>query len=364
MEREEKKKKWNRALVLGAVFFLAGLLLQLGARGILWFGEWYALQVYPGLAATWGRLWGLFPFSVSEIGIYILVAAAVCWGIKNRRSWGKLLGALWVALSVVFLLFTANCGINYYRNPFSSYSGLEIKAHSEEELRELVAWLTVRVNETSGRRWDQNGNKLAAGPTGEEGVKAMERLGQIYPQLGGYYPKPKPVLVSRILTVQQITGIYSPFTIEANYNREIPDYNIPHTVCHELSHLKGFMREDEANFIGYLACIGSGDIRFEYSGYLCGWIYAGNALYKVNREAYYEYLNQLDGRIRDDLCENSLFWDRFDTRISEAANQMNDAYLKINSQKDGVKSYGRVVDLMIAHYQKTEAVRPDPEVLP
>ena len=32
----------------------------------------------------------------------------------------------------------------------------------------------------------------------------------------------------------------------------MPFYNIPHTICHELSHLKGYMREDEANFIGYL----------------------------------------------------------------------------------------------------------------
>ena len=73
----------------------------------------------------------------------------------------------------------------------------------------------------------------------------MIRLGQSYPQLDGYYPYPKPLINSRLLSVQQLCGIYSPFTIEANYNREMPYYNIPHTICHELSHLKGFMREDE-----------------------------------------------------------------------------------------------------------------------
>ena len=105
----------------------------------------------------------------------------------------------------------------------------------------------------------------------------MIRLGQSYPQLDGYYPYPKPLINSRLLSVQQLCGIYSPFTIEANYNREMPYYNIPHTICHELSHLKGFMREDEANFIGYLACIGSDSPDFRYSGYLTGWVYAGNA---------------------------------------------------------------------------------------
>jgi hypothetical protein len=31
------------------------------------------------------------------------------------------------------------------------------------------------------------------------------------------------------------------------------------------------------------------------------------------------------------------------------SNQLNDAYLKLNSQSDGVKSYGRMVDLMLAY---------------
>jgi len=42
-----------------------------------------------------------------------------------------------------------------------------------------------------------------------------------------------------------------PFTFEANVNVDIPPYQIPSTMLHELSHLRGFMREDEANFISY-----------------------------------------------------------------------------------------------------------------
>lgn len=39
-------------------------------------------------------------------------------------------------------------------------------------------------------------------------------------------------------------------------------------ICHEFAHLKGFMQEDEANLIGYLACINSDDAFFRYSGYM------------------------------------------------------------------------------------------------
>ena len=95
------------------------------------------------------------------------------------------------------------------------------------------------------------------GKWGKNGQNAMKGLANEYPQFKSWYPYPKPLIHPRLLSVQQLTGVYSPFTVEANYNSEIPAYNIPHTICHELSHLKGYMREDEANFIGYLACTGS-----------------------------------------------------------------------------------------------------------
>jgi len=39
--------------------------------------------------------------------------------------------------------------------------------------------------------------------------------------------------------------------------------------------------------------------------------------------------------------------------VSEVANQINDTYLKVNGQSDGVKSYDRMVDLLVS-YRKTE----------
>ena len=181
----------------------------------------------------------------------------------------------------------------------------------------------------------------------------MQAAAEEYPVLGGFYPRPKEVAVSWILSVQQLCGIYSPFTVEANFNGDMPDYNIPHTICHELSHLKGFMREDEANFIGYLACIRSENKAFRYSGYLTGWVYAGNALAKVDIDAYIELHNRLCAQALEDLAENNAFWDRYEGKVAEVSNQMNDVYLKVNKQEDGVKSYGRMVDLML-EYRKDQ----------
>ena len=78
-------------------------------------------------------------------------------------------------------------------------------------------------------------------------------------------------------------------------------------------------------------------------------VYAGNALARVDRKRYIELTDQLCEGARQDLDENSDFWNRYESRVSETATRMNDTYLKMNSQADGVKSYGRMVDLMLSY---------------
>lgn len=343
-----RKRKYGEftLTVAGVFLFLVSGVLQVLARKTAWFGNWYAEQIYPWLSGIFARFFGLLPFSAVELLLYFLILAFIVYGICHLGQWKRIVSATVFLLSILFFIYTANCGINYYRRPFSDYLEYKAGKYSAEELERLLSWLTEQVNDTyikieQGDSWDIR----------REAVKAMERLGEQYPKLTGYYPPPKPLLISRILSVQQLSGIYSPFTVEANYNAEMIPYNIPHTMCHELSHLRGFMREDEANFIGFLACIGADAREYHYSGYLMGWIYAGNALSSLDRQAYTKYWEKLRPEVWEDLRENTAFWDRFDTKVSKAAETINNTYLKANSQPDGVRSYGRAVDLMLAWYR-------------
>ena len=348
-ENPAQKRREIRLLLASGVLFALSLLFQLLARLVPGFGEWYAVTVYPFIVGTLGRISGIFPFSVVESAVYFLIAAAVWYTVTHIRRIKMVLVRALFLLTGIFFLFTFNCGVNYYRKPFSSYSGLEVRKSSKDELTELCAALTKTVNQYCE---DGVGAAMERKDANREGVAAMRRLGEQYPQLAGYYPRPKPLAWSYFFSVQQLCGQYSPFTVEANYNREMPDYNIPHTICHELSHLRGFMREDEANFIGYLACIGSDSPSYRYSGYLTGWVYATNALAKTDMDAYLELCGALDERAWVDLRGNNEFWARYDGKAAEVSNQLNDTYLKINNQADGVKSYGRVVDLMLAYTRK------------
>ena len=199
---------------------------------------------------------------------------------------------------------------------------------------------------------DQDGVMVLDIPMEKYAAEAMRGLGEDYPELAGYYPRPKGLLVPWILSIQNLTGVYSPFTVEANYNSGMTDYNIPFTACHELSHLRGFMQEEEANFIAYLACSRSDNVQFRYSGNLLGWIYCMSVLHNVDYDAWEEVRQTLAPEVEPDLAANREYWARYDGAVAEVSNKVNDTYLKANGQDDGVKSYDRMVDLIVAYYLK------------
>lgn len=334
--------------------------LQLLARKTTWFGTWYTGNIFPFFVNTVGRIMSLFPFSVVEIGLYVIILWAV-WitissiykAVTKKEKPLTLFGAWFhkvlTTAAILLMVYTMTCGINYYAISFSAMEGFAVQKSSKEELADLCRYLVNQINAAAEGLSVEEGGMLLTVDVQEEAVKAMQAAGEQYASLAGYYPQPKPVAVSWILSVQQLSGIYSPFTVEANYNREMTDYNIPATACHELSHLKGFAREDEANFIAYLACMASDCPEFNYSGAMLAYIYANNALYGAGEvELYREIRESLCDTAKRDLVANSTFWHRYESKVAEVSTQVNNTYLQINNQSDGVKSYGRMVDLLLA----------------
>ena len=282
------------------------------------------------------------------------------------------LGHLFLILSTLLVLYVFLCGINYHRTSFSEEAGLSvtIDAHGtvydEADLIALCDYLVTEINDTEAQfaattiqvegacigQTAETPKPSAAWlwHAGRTGQRAMEKLGQRYHRLSGHYPFPKPILNTWILSVQQTTGVYSPFTVEANYNRDIAYYDIPFTICHELSHLRGYMQEEEANFIGVLATIGADDLYFNYSGYVSAWVYAGNALARIDSTAFATLYSRINARTRQDMLYNNAYWQQFEGKPAEAHEQLNDTYLKMQGQATGVRSYGHVTDLMLEYF--------------
>lgn len=356
----------NIRIKAGCILLAAGALLLIAAGASSAFAQWYSVHIYPVWVGSVGRLAGILPFSLAELMLYALLIWILTAGVvhirrivhrrEEKQIFYRWLQSLFLLAAVLFFLYVINCGINYRRESFSKASGICVEEYSVSELKEVCLWLTEEVNELSDKvKRDGDGVMLLSSRNegaGEEAVCAMQNLGSIYEELSGYYPEPKGLMVPWILSVQNLTGVYSPFTIEANYNTGMTDYNIPFTMCHELSHLRGFMQEEEANFLAFLACYNSEEVEFRYSGNLMGWIYCMNLLYKVDYKEWEEVREKLSPVIEADLGANREYWDKYDGTVAEVANKVNDTYLKANGQEDGVKSYNRMADLIVAYFRQ------------
>jgi 3-mercaptopyruvate sulfurtransferase SseA len=51
------------------------------------------------------------------------------------------------------------------------------------------------------------------------------------------------------------------------------------------------------------------------------------------------------------LAAGAAYWKRFEGPVEQASTQINNAYLQANLQKDGVRSYGRMLDLVLAWHE-------------
>ena len=188
----------------------------------------------------------------------------------------------------------------------------------------------------------------------------MKRLGREVPQLSGFYPRPKGLFHSAFFSQQYIMGYYFPFSMEANYNRQMYVANVPATLCHELSHLKGVILEDEANFLGYLACVSSEDAFFQYSGYLSVMGYLDRDFKRAcgQDEALYSShvtIGELAASDKRFLTpeawqqvEESSFLET--NTVRKATDQFLNTTLTLNGVEDGTVSYSRVVALLLQYY--------------
>lgn len=359
------KLKRNFLLLL----FPISLILIFIARKSSFFAEKiYALHIYRWLSQILSTITGIIPVSLAELIIIIipilliiLIYRFIGRILKDKNNWKEHVGKAIINIlcmgSVLLFSFTMLGGLNYYRYSFCVYSNLDVRESSIEELFEMTKELAYQANDLRSKipQEDEKGIfklSMSKYELAKEADLAMRRLSNEYPVLSGRYGSPKPVLLSSLMSYTETTGIFIPFTMEANVNVDIPDYSIPSTMMHELAHLRGFMREDEANFIAYLAGMASGNVELMYSSTMLALISSGNALYKQNTDMYFEVRNIYSEGVIKDIRANSEYWAKYeDTVVSTVSNKLNDTYLKVNAQSDGVKSYGRMVDLLLAKFR-------------
>lgn len=336
-----------------------GFILNLLAKAFpIATSKYYSKGVYKALAGSLGRFFSIFPFSVAEVIIILLIVGLMVFLFllinKLVKSKGERLPIikntfvnLLAIVSVVYFVFIVTCGINYHQPTFAKQYGLNIQKCSSSQLQDLALYLIDETNES--RESLVKSENFSVSP--KDAQQAMASFSDETPILRGYTTVPKSVKSSYIMSHFNITGVYFPFTFEANINTHVTDYSVASTMLHELAHFKGFMKESDANFIAYLSGIKSGNPIFDYSSNMMALNYTLNACYKeFSKEEYASLYSLLSEGIKNDYRQSSEYWSQFETPLTEVSESVNNAYLKANYQESGIKSYGEVVDSLIAYY--------------
>jgi hypothetical protein len=366
----DRPVRWGRALGLFALL-PAGLgLLRLGAARPDLVEAHYSGALFPRVRDALRAAAELAPVPAAQ-GLLLALAGLSALGIvragrerlAGRRSLTNLAAhglARTAALAgVLYAAFLLSWGLNHARRPYAHHAGLAEHLPAAagvpaQELVELGAWL---VEECNRLREATPASELALRP-GPGGVDprleaGYAELARDVPALAAQRPLLRRAFLSPALSRLGISGIYSPFTAEAHVNGEVAPWLLPFTAAHELAHYRGFAREDEANFIAWQVLRRCPEPALAYSGTLAA---AAHLLAQLGRDdpAALEALRgRLHADVAADLEANRAFWRARRTPVvTDLARSSNDAYLRSQGQPEGLRSYGRMVDLLIAERRR------------
>ena len=368
-----KKERMHKIYVVTMVILITVTILQ---NLLAWlstdYADWHRVHIFPFFQNIMTSFSNVFPFSLGELllcmaavfamammiaGIAYFISRLNGISVKGYERFFKTAG--FIIAGTAFVM-TNNCFILYHSTGLegSYLNGASESEYDFETLAESREFIVERVNALAKEiERDEDGNPKFTGNMADEAVKAMQNLGLQWNELLGQYSVPKPLLASEFMCQQSMRGYYFPFTMEANYNAEMTEINMPSTMCHELAHTKGFIKEDEANFIAYVACINSDNKFFQYSGYLSVLNYINNdfkeacsectGLYssytKISKQVKQDNVFML-AKVEEKVEKNAIIPTK---TVRAAAKSYVDITLAANGIPEGSVTYSKVVGLLI-----------------
>jgi Protein of unknown function (DUF3810) len=323
--------------------------------------KYYSNGLFPILSKGSRVLFGIFGFSVGDIIYFIVIFLGVRWLWKRRKTWRREykynLLTMAATFSVFYFLFNFLWAINYRRVPLNEKMGID----KEYTLPELVAFtkrLIVKTNEMHAMIEKNDSLKIADPYTVDEiylkTINGYTKLAKQYPYFAFEHESLKSSLLSTPLSYMGFGGYLNPFTNEAQVNCKPPKYNLPTTACHEMSHQIGYASESEANFIGYMASIYNDDLYFQYSGYSFALRYCMKNIAKKDKKLAKSLVPLISKGVLANFKESERFRDKHSSFVEHTFEFIYDKMLKLNNQKDGLKTYSKFVGLLVNYYEDKE----------
>ncbi|HEU0180371.1 MAG TPA: DUF3810 domain-containing protein [Blastocatellia bacterium] len=357
----------RRSFWKGTVWLLISLAAQTAASLMseeveTFYSQFLFYYIVRGLAAANKFVKGI---ALGEIFFALIVTWFSLWSLWYlRRSWRRetrlynvlkvfFLQILW-GMGILVPLFLVLWGLNYQRAPLAETLAFDRTPTRAGELESIGLQIVSGVNSNYDLA---RGTSERPAPLARDAIyKVVEQAFQNETLLGaaghGVFSDPKPLALSRLTSWAGVSGFYIPFTGEVTFNADVPAFDLPMVIAHHKAHQRGYAREDEANFIGYVVCVNSTEPYVRYSGYLYG-LKVLEMLSKGNVDRYNDLLSRISEGPKADRRERTQFWERMKSSVLGAASRrIFSAYLRVNRVPGGVKNYDEDVPLIIGYYMK------------
>lgn len=357
----KEKKKVSRFFIISLCIFIPSFLVLLLSKASSTIADALNETVCYIYRLVMAKLSDVFSFSLFEVVIIslpIIIAVIIILAVRRFRSGEGRVRFILNFIGLILIIYSAyilGLGIGYSTSPVSDKMGFSEVKVTKEKLADAMIYLRDEVNSLS--------EEISAAEDGTSDPECSfyeisERICASYDEFYNKYgfaksftSHAKGVHFSTVLSYLGLGGIYTFYTGEANVNIDYPMYDVTFTAAHELSHQRGVMRENEANFMAYLILSESEDVYLRYSGALNMYQYIASALYRTDKELYYEIVSGLCDMSKTDIRVSNAITQKYgDTFIADISEFINDLYLKSNGT-EGVVSYGRVVTLAVSYLE-------------
>jgi len=345
------------------VLLLIAIAIKFFSLNEAWVEVYYTNRFYPAISSFLRILFGWIPISMGDIFyatavVYLIIKV---WKllqslIKKRAKeyYSRILISRYIMLMLfIYIVFNILWGLNYNRHGIAKQLALDVQPYSAEDLYGLTSLLQQRLcfygdKVDSMKRLSLNRNKNLF----KEGVAAYQQAEKQFLFLNYKYPSIKASLYTPLGHLFGFTGYYNPFSAEAQIKTTIPVFLKPFVLCHEIGHQLGYAKENEANFVGFLASKNSVNPEFKYSAYFEMWLYANRELARFDlRQAK---LFQLTAHEQVKKDYRSYLQYLFDNKnvVEPFVSVFYDNYLKMNNQPKGNRTYNEVTSWLIAYLKK------------
>lgn len=316
----------------------------------------YSQGLYPAIQAGLTSASNALPFAVFDVAI-VGLAGVVLWWLRvawrdRRAGWWRatwtLTRRLGTLAAAAYLWFLAAWGLNYARPPIEQRLAFTPGAPTAADVRALLDEAVAQANRLHAAAH-------AALPSYDERADVAAQVHAIEARLGRRIvttpATPKPTLLAPYFRMAGVDGLTAPAALETLLNPDLTAVERPFTLAHEWAHLSGIAPEADASFVAWLASQGAmAQPPTRYSGWL---FLLSEAAAQVPAAARRTALAALSEGPRRDLADIARRQQSRVDLVQRVGWGVYHSYLKSQGVGEGVRSYSRVVELIVRSRRTT-----------